>query len=81
VERAKFKKSEKVMRKTLIQKNDEKRRFRRSKVKVPKIQKNDEKILFRRSKFKKSEKMIRKDFSGGREAQVQKIRKSDKKRR
>jgi hypothetical protein len=34
-----------------------------------------------RSKFKKSEKMIRKDFSGGGEAQVKKIRKSDEKRR
>ena len=35
-----------------IQKNDEKRRFRRSKVKVQKIQKNDEKRRFRRSKVK-----------------------------
>jgi hypothetical protein len=64
-----------------IRKNDEKRRFRRSKVKVQKIRKNDEKrrfrrskvkILkndakrrFRRSKFKISEKVMRKDNSGG----------------
>jgi hypothetical protein len=34
-----------------------------------------------RSKFKKSEKMMRKVFSGGGEGQVQKIRKSDEKRR
>jgi hypothetical protein len=53
VERSKFKKFV----------NDEKRRFRRSKVKVKKIQKNDEKRHFRRSKVKnkKSEKMMRKD--------------------
>jgi hypothetical protein len=48
-----------------IRKNDEKRRFRRSKVKVQKIRKNDEKRRFSRSKFKKSEKMMRKDVSGG----------------
>ena len=35
-----------------IQKNDEKRRFRRSKVKVQKIRKNDEKRRFTRSKVK-----------------------------
>jgi hypothetical protein len=34
------------------QTNDEKRRFRRSKVKVQKIRKNDEKRRFRRSKVK-----------------------------
>jgi hypothetical protein len=34
-----------------------------------------------RSKFKKSEKMMRKDVSGGGEAQVQKIQKNDEKRR
>jgi hypothetical protein len=34
-------------------------------LKVQKIRKNDEKRRFRRSKFKKSEKMMRKDFSGG----------------
>jgi threonyl-tRNA synthetase len=49
VERSKFKKSEKMMRKDVsageevqnqnIRKNDKKRRFRRSKVKVQKIQK------------------------------------------
>jgi hypothetical protein len=33
-------------------KNDEKRRFRRSKVKVQKIRKNDKKRRFRRSKVK-----------------------------
>ena len=38
-QRSKFKK---------LKKNDEKRRFRRSKVKVQKIRKNDEKRLFRR---------------------------------
>jgi hypothetical protein len=53
--RSKFKKSEK---------NDEKRRFRRSK--FNKFE-NDEKRRFRRSKVKvkKSEKMMRKDVSGG----------------
>jgi hypothetical protein len=35
-----------------IQKNDEKRRFRRSKVKVQKIRKIDEKRRFRRPKVK-----------------------------
>jgi hypothetical protein len=55
VERSKFKKFE----------NDKKRRLRRSKVKVQKIRKNDEIRRFRRSKFKKSEKMMRKDVSGG----------------
>jgi hypothetical protein len=35
-----------------IQKNDEKRRFRRSKVKVQKIRKIDEKRRFTRSKVK-----------------------------
>ena len=35
-----------------IQKNDEKRRFRRSKVKVKKIRKNDDKRRFTRSKVK-----------------------------
>jgi hypothetical protein len=55
VERSKFKKFE----------NDEKRRLRRSKVKVKKIRKKDEIRRFRRSKFKKSEKMMRKDVSGG----------------
>jgi hypothetical protein len=34
-----------------------------------------------RSKFKKSEKMMRQDLSGGGEAQVHKIRKNDEKRR
>jgi hypothetical protein len=34
-------------------------------VKSQKIWKNNEKRRFRRSKFKKSEKMMRKDFSGG----------------
>ena len=34
-----------------------------------------------RSKFKKSEKMMKNDFSGGGEVQVQKIRKNDEKRR
>ena len=38
-----------------IQKNDEKRRFRRSKVKVQKIRKNDEKRRFRRLKGQNSE--------------------------
>jgi hypothetical protein len=71
VERSKFKKFV----------NDEKRRLRRSKVKVKKIRKNDEKRRFRRSKFKKSEKMMRKHVSGVGEAPVQKIRKSDEKRR
>jgi hypothetical protein len=46
-----------------------------------KNRKNDEKRRFRRSKFIKTEKMIRKDVSGGGEAQVQKIRKKDEKRR
>jgi hypothetical protein len=55
VESSKFKKFD----------NDEKRRFRRSKVKVQKIRKNDEKRRFRRSKFNKSEKMMKKDVSGG----------------
>jgi hypothetical protein len=35
-------------------------------------------IFFRRSEFKKSEKMMRKDVSGG---QMQKIQKNDEKRR
>jgi hypothetical protein len=35
-----------------IRKNDEKRRFRRSKVKVQKIRKNDEKRCFTKSKVK-----------------------------
>ena len=42
-QRSKFKKSKK---------NDEKRRFRRSKVKVKKIRKNDEKRRFTKSKVK-----------------------------
>jgi hypothetical protein len=37
--------------------------------------KNDEKRRFRRSKFKKSEKMMRKDLSGG---QRSKFKKSEK---
>jgi hypothetical protein len=45
-----------------IQKNDEKRRFRRWRTQVQKFRKNDEKRHFRRLKFKKSEKMMRKDF-------------------
>jgi hypothetical protein len=40
-----------------------------------KILKNDEKRRFRRSKFKKSEKMMRKDVSGGGEP---KFKKSEK---
>ena len=48
-----------------IRKNDEKRRFRRWRTQVQKIRKNDEKRRYRRSKFKKSEKMMRKDVSGG----------------
>ena len=48
-----------------IRKNDEKRRFRRSKVQVQKIRKNDEKKRFRRSKFKNLKKMMRNDVSGG----------------
>jgi hypothetical protein len=48
-----------------IQKNDEKRRFMRSKVKVQKIRKNDEKRLSGGGEVqnKKSEKMMRKDVS------------------
>jgi hypothetical protein len=71
VERSKFKKSEKMMRKNVaageevqnqnIRKNDEKRRCRRW---ILKIRKNDEKRRFRRSKVK-----------------VPKIRKNDEKRR
>jgi hypothetical protein len=45
-QRSKFKKSKK---------NDEKRRFRRSKVKVQKIRKNDEKRRFRRLRGQNSE--------------------------
>jgi hypothetical protein len=41
-----------VIPKSKIRKNDEKRRFRRSKVKVQKIKKNDEKRRFTRSKIK-----------------------------
>jgi hypothetical protein len=44
-------------------------------VKGQKIRKNDEKRRFRRSKFKKSEKMMRKDLSGG---QRTKFKKSEK---
>ena len=62
-EKLRFRRSKVKVQK--IQKNDEKRRFRKSKVKVHKIQKNDEKRRFTRSKFKKSEKMMRKDVSGG----------------
>ena len=49
-----------------IRKNDEKRHFRRSKVKVQKIQKMMRKDVSggQRSKLKKSEKMMRKDVSG-----------------
>jgi hypothetical protein len=68
VERSKFKKSEKMMRKDVsageevqnqnIRKKDEKRRFRRSKVKFQKIRKNDEKRHFRswRGKISKNPK-------------------------
>ncbi len=48
-----------------IRKNDEKRLSDVGEVKNQKIRKNDEKRRFRRSKFKKSEKMMRKDLSGG----------------
>ncbi len=71
-QRSKLKKSEKNDEKSCFRRskfkkfeNDEKRRFRRLKVKVQKIRKNDEKRRFRRSKLKKSEKMMRKDVSGG----------------
>jgi hypothetical protein len=61
VERFKFIKSEKMKKDVSgggevqvhkIRKNDEKRRFTRSKVKVQKIRKNDEKRRFRRLKVK-----------------------------
>ena len=65
-----------------IQKNDEKRPFRRSKVKVQKIQKNDEKRRFRRSKVKVLK--IRKNDEKRRfrrsKVNVQKVKKNDEKR-
>ena len=48
-------------------------------MKVQKIRKNDEKRRFRRSKFKKSEKMMRKDVSGGRRSKFKKSEKMMKK--
>jgi uncharacterized protein with von Willebrand factor type A (vWA) domain len=65
VERSKFKKFE----------NDEKRRFRRSKVQVQKVKKNYEKRRFRRLKGPSSKirKKMRKDVSRGGEVQVHKI--------
>ncbi len=48
---------------------------RGGKVQVQKILKNDEERRFRRSVFKKSEKMMRKDVSGG---QRSKFKKSEK---
>jgi hypothetical protein len=48
-----------------IRKSDEKRQFTSWRTQVKKIRKNDEKRRYRRSKFKKSEKMMRKDVSGG----------------
>jgi hypothetical protein len=44
-------------------------------VKIKKILKSDEKRRFRRSKFKKSEKMMRKDFQ---EVERSKFKKSEK---
>ena len=66
VERSKIKK---------IRKNDEKRRFRRSKFK--KSEKMMRKVVSggQRSKFKKSEKMMKKDFQ---EVERSKIKKSEK---
>jgi hypothetical protein len=57
-----------------IRKNDEKRRFRRSKVKVQKSEKIMRKDVSegQRSKFKKSEKMMRKDVSGGQRSKFKK---------
>ena len=45
-----------------------------------KIRKNDEKRRFRRSKFKKSEKMMRKNVSGGQRSKFKKSKKKDEKR-